>query len=332
MSITTRKRGRLGRSLALGLLALLLLTGIPAAHADLCSACPTPTETDVEASGNFTLEVRDGPFDSYAKDYIRYTTGECLVAFDGDPVIEKVNPILVERARGSVWNCPHSSSSGTITASAAASDISEWSISAEAGLSAKFFGATVSAKIAAAVKEAQAFTVTTTVSQMLSAKYCHRVPWCAFFEVSDFKASVKVQVSRAYHWWTGNVWTGREVHRDGDLTLPCGGGMVVLTRRAPFSAYFHLSQKPCSDPACSHVVARHLDFFPQLPPHLKTPEGWEPPDLTDPDTVPAPADTESPVGESPPTEEPPIEEPVPGEATEPEAESAEPDDTPKVGE
>ena len=158
-------------------------------------------------------------------------------------------------------------------------------------------GAGLTAQVTAAVKQGHTLTEVTEVTQHIRAAWCRIIPWTAMFHVADFQAEATVKVKRTWKWWTGNAATKDEVHKSGTCKVNCGTAEVVLTRKAPLSGYFHLSQKACRDPGCAHIVATEIGFMPPLPPGLKPPIGWHPPIGDEPDEEP-PASPDG--GDTPP--------------------------------
>ena len=192
------------------------------------------------------------------------------------------------RGMGEVWNCPHSSSASTITATAAAEDTKSWSVTNSFGTKLGGFGAALESKLVVMVAGATSITKVTTISATLQAAWCHRIPWQAFFDVAKYEAEVDYEVVRRFAWWTKNRMTGDRVRRHGEIWIPCGSGTASLGAQAPIAGHFQLSQRACNDPACRSVTSKDLGFFPPLPvPHSPTtPSSDEPdPEERDPDVV-----------------------------------------------
>ena len=80
--------------------------------------------------------------------------------------------------------------------------------------------------------------------------------------------------------------------------MNCGSTTITLTRKAPISGYFRLSQKGCVDKRCYYVVEKHLGFYPALPPYLLPPSST--PD-DDPNTTSDEGGTNPDTGDEPST-------------------------------
>lgn len=288
------------RLLLLALLPPLLLLAAFAtrpARAD-CDDCPPPSERELRQQPGFEILDRWGPW-GIGKDYVEMDGGECRVVLEDAPVIVKVSSWLALRATGEVWHCPHGSSTDRVVIETRQGDSTTWSVSGSFGLDASLAVASLEASISAGRTRGESITEVTRVEKTISAAWCLRIPWEGYFEIARYEARAPGRVERRWAWWTKNLATGSSVHAHGEMWVTCERGELVLWRRAPIAGIFHLSQRPCQDPACADLTARDLGWFPEPP--------APPPVITEPSSPPPPRDPVEDVDHV--TLEDPIEEP-----------------------
>lgn len=273
----THRAGRLRRwipATAL-LLGLGLLAGLPA-HADLCGSCPTPTAAQVAAQcPTLSLATRTHWLWGTNRDYLEFDGAECQYAV-GTPVITMRNWRLVLKASGTAKNCPHCLSTATVTIIVSENESTAWALTASAGASVKALGMTLTSQIAAQLEQTSGLTRTTKGSQTFQPGYCRVIVWSAFLEAADPLATVTVNVSRSYAWWTKNESTGPTVHQRGTVTIPCGSASPTYTCKMPLAFHFHECQTGCPEPECSLIPTGEIGWQVPLPPGLAPPDGWEP--------------------------------------------------------
>ncbi len=299
------------------LLACTWLAAPPAALADGCAGCPSPSLSDLQGAPGFGLASRKDFLGRSKQDYYILDKGECEAHIQGIPVITIEDTWLALRASGEVWNCPHSKSSDTITVEAASSDSTEWSFTVTLGSELGPVGATLKREIQMGRTTGSTVTEVTRVSKTITPTFCHRIQWDAYFVVAKVKAVGHYAFKQRWAWWTKNTVTGStQVHASGDVYMDCGSGSLVLTRKAPLAGHFELTRRGCDGPECVHITPKRLGMFPP----------WVPPGGALPDAEPA---DDAPLDETPgdTPEEVPEEEagtaPEPatssGDSTEPES-------------
>jgi hypothetical protein len=253
----------------LALLLLLLQAG--AARAEGCAECKAPTEQELAQDPAFALETRGSGLFRY-KDRWFVDGGECDVTITDTPEVERRAQWLVLRGSGEVWNCPHSRSADTMTASINEGDLTAWTLSGDVGASVSFLGASLSAKLSADVRQQVSVNVVTTISKQINAGDCRRIRWYAYFLVADLEATVDYTLKRRFAWWTKNKLTGDTVLRKGDYHKDCGGGRATFRMHAPLEGTFRLLETGCGDPECAPIEPHDLGFFPPLE------QLWPPPE------------------------------------------------------
>jgi len=242
----------------------------PVARADGCEDCAAPTVADVQAQTGVKLKTRPGIFGP-ARDTMEMDAGDCSAQMVAPPEITRLRSWLVLRAMGEVFNCPSVKSSAAVVAETRQSDSSSWSLAVKGSFKLKGLVAEVSAEISTGQTTGVTITEVTRVTQTLQAGSCRRIPWRAYFEVGEFRATAEFAYTQTWAWWTKNATTGASVHAKGTIQVDCGSAEVTLQRKAPVAGYFELSQGACGDPECGPRADQYLGFFPRLPPYLPDP-------------------------------------------------------------
>jgi hypothetical protein len=308
--------------LAPAVLALCLLGGAGAAGAFECENCREPTSEEIANAPGYVRESHGEDPDT-----VSISGGECELRITSDPIVRRENSWLVLRAAGEVFHCPSVSSSDKVSAETAAEDSTTWALAngVELGLSIgdqRALSASFKLKLESGETGGVRIVEVTRIEKTLTAAWCHRVQWWAYFEVGHFSCDADYVIERRYAWWTKNDDTDEKVHRKGNIWVVCDSGTARFQRRAPIAGFFDLTQRGCDDPECDGVAARDLGWFPPLPPYLTPP----PP----PENKPKPP-PEAPAPDQPPAEPPPPEPaPAPAPAPEPEPDPA--PDEPSYGE
>lgn len=261
------RRSRIQWSIATIVAVALLIVGSTEARGDACSECGPPTLEDLQKDPNFKLEVRS----IGVQDKVYLHGGECRIQLLEAPSIQKRLSWLQLRGSGAVWNCPSSTGTDTMTATSAASDSREWSLSTSGGVSATFLGVGLTAEVIATVREASHVEEITTISKVMTAKYCRMIQWGGYFEVAEYTADLLFDIERRFAWWTKNPLSGSLVHRKGEIWLSCGAQVARLDMRAPITGYFELKQIACPEKECKAIPTMELGWYPPLPPGLKEP-------------------------------------------------------------
>ncbi len=256
--------------------ALLLCASNTGAYADGCDDCGEPSLADLEAKDGFVLKQRltgnPPPLSPISTDYYEVDAGDCFSAQLGNPEVRMLNAFLALRGKGEVWDCPHSISSDTIVAESRAEDSTGWEFSGTIELKMKSPAAEFKASVTNSVNGSSSITEVTRVEKKISAGWCRRMPWNAYFEVANFEVKGNFAFKQSFAWWTKNSATGDKVHAKGDITMDCGSATFILQRRAPISVYMHLTKRRCQSPECATIAAEDPTFHPPLPPYLKEPE------------------------------------------------------------
>ena len=284
------------RALAPLLMLALLITSAPPAFADGCGGCKGPTLTDLQGESDFQIRVRFGWLGLMYPDYYKTDRGECVSKAAGKPVITRLRTWLVLRGQGEVWDCPHSKSADTITITTSEADSTSWTLKAMVGVELSGVGSKVKAQVEKGQTTGVTIVEVTSVSKTITPGWCHRVAWAGYFEVAEFQATAAFTHRQRWAWWTKNTTTGATVHASGDIWMNCGSTTVTLTREAPISGYFDLSQKGCADARCYYVVEKHLGLYPELPPYLLPPS---PSSNDDPNATSDEGDTNPDTGDEP---------------------------------
>ena len=261
----------------LNVMALMLLLAIglaPPAEAGECIGCPSPAVSDVIAEAEIPLQRREAPppWDALiepARDYVEMDAGDCFFKLSGGDDAELIRSWLVLRAYGEVWNCPHSKSTSTISASVAAEDRTSWSVaeSGEVGLNLGVIKA--GHALNSTNGGSRGITETTDLSTTITAQACRRIPWLAYLRVGRYKVEIRVAMIQPYKWWTKNSNTGAKVHSSGTYEQECAAITAPFERTAPMAWHLRLAEYPCAD--CSGIAPKDLGWFPKLPEGEETP-------------------------------------------------------------
>jgi hypothetical protein len=247
------------------------------ARADGCEGCSGPTVAHLQQTAGLKLERRGDRLIGYARDYLLTDAGECTATLTAPPTVTRECAWLVERGRGEVWHCPHSKSKDTITIEASRTDSTRWTLKVTSAVKLKAVVAQAMLEVENGRSEGVAIREVTRVSKTITPGYCRRIRWLGYFEVGKFTAEATFKFTQRWAWWTKNRKTGAKVHQSGDVHMDCGTGAVELGRQAPIAGYFDLTQGACEASKCGSVVAKHLGFFPPLPPYLPDPHADDPP-------------------------------------------------------
>lgn len=297
-----------GRVLAL-MLAGLLLGRASAAQADACSDCPGPTLADLQAQPGFALEWRPSPlgWPGSSEDYAETNPNGCSFTALGDPHVVQGPAWAVLRGTGEVFNCPQAKSSSEISFTVEEGDSTQWSVQGEVGAELEALGLKLASKVGGGYGRGHAVREVRVHKQTLEAQPGHRVPWEGYFLLATLSLDLDVSVSRNWSWWTKNSATGAEVHRSGTIQMPCGSDHLRLERQASLSAFLHLYDGACGDPA---GALTDLGLFPPARVPL-TPPAQDLPTLTpgDDEADLPPGDPEQ--GHDLPNLPPPLRVPAP---------------------
>lgn len=298
------------------LLCLALASAAPA-HAGGCDGCPAPSLTDLQKDPGFKLTNRPTWWGGVKPDHYYLSKGACNATIDGPPDIEVLDSWLALRATGEVWHCPHSKSVDTITVESSASDSTEWSFAVKLSSELGSVGASFKREVEMGNTTGTTVTEVTRISKTITPTFCHRITWKAYFQVAKVKAKGTFTFKQHWAWWTKNTTTGSsKVHASGDIYMDCGSGELELTRKAPISGHFDLSQRGCDGPECAHVVSKHVGLFPpwpgpDAPDEPDAPDGDD--DDDDGDDEPRGADAPATSSDDPPPSPDEPDSPSPGE-------------------
>ncbi|MDJ0973395.1 MAG: hypothetical protein QNJ98_02965 [Planctomycetota bacterium] len=267
---------------AMAFVVLCLGPAAPPALAGECIGCPEPSVSEIVAAENVTLASRspEPPFDLWggaSRDYMEMDAGDCEFNVTGPEEADRVATWLVLRAYGEVWNCPHSKSSSTISASVTHEDRSDWSLAATVSAGLELGVLKAGAELTETNGGSRGIKETSDLSTTLTAQACRRIPWLAYLRVARYRIEMTVTMVQPYAWWTKNDNTGAKVHQKGTYEVECLSVDIPFQRKAPLAWHLHLASYPCE--GCSSEPPKDEGWFPKLPP------GVTPPPV--PDDVPA---------------------------------------------
>lgn len=295
---------RPGAAAVLALLVLFLGPNLPRASAGECIGCDAPALNDIMAAEGVTLALRhpEPPLDEIvgpARDYMEIDAGDCEFHVSGPEEAEQVASWLVLRAYGEVWNCPHSKSSSTISASVTTDDRSEWSVSGKVSAGLDLGVVKAGAELARTDGGSRGISETADLTTSITAQACRRIPWIAYLRVARFRIDMTITMVQPYAWWTKNAHTGSTVHQKGTYEQVCLSATVPFERKAPLAWHVRLAEYPCAD--CAGFPPKDLGWFPKLPsggelPPLPGDMAWP---EAEPDTAPEPHETDDGDGDGP---------------------------------
>jgi hypothetical protein len=291
------------------LVAAALGSGPQTAGADACTDCREPTRAELEAAG---MEIEErGPFDT--DDDYETDGGECRLTTTAAKTQKRSEWIEMQMS-GEAFHCPEGKMTSHVKMLLQRSEKYEWHV--EAGFGGEV-GLLALAKLKADVGGGKTTGGTTgtvaEIDQVISASYCHRLGWVAYFVVGDFAASMGYAFERRYAWWTKNFFTGSTVHDRGEVWVTCESDTGRIGRWAPLHSVVAINDRTCPNGCAGTTAAGFLGWFPPLPGPDDLPNPFDDEDDR-PDEPPPPQEPPPPPPPAPEPEQPPPQDPPPQEA------------------